>query len=159
IEAVLTLGCATLILFMLIRLAPGDPAALLLGPPAEVALHQADAYEQKAAELREQWGLDQPMPVQYANWLGRLLQLDLGTSLHTGREVRADPPERRPATLQLTLAALAVQLLLGLLRGVVSALKAGTASDELTRLAGVPIPSSPAFVTDLLLLIVFAVRF
>ncbi len=156
-EALLTLICATVILFMLIRLAPGDPAVLLLGQPSEVAAMHTEVYEQKAAELREQWGLDQPMAIQYVSWLGRLVQLDLGTSLHTGRAVSAELAERLPATLQLTAAALAVQLLLGFWLGIVSALKAGTFSDQLIRLACVTLASTPAFVTGLCALLLFAV--
>ncbi|GIQ67830.1 ABC transporter permease [Xylanibacillus composti] len=156
-DAALTLFCATLVLFILIRLAPGDPAVLLLGQPAEVAGSQSQAYERKAEELRAQWGLDRPVFMQYAGWLGRLLQLDLGTSLYTGRQVSEELAERLPATLQLSLAALFIQVTLGIALGAVSALKAGAASDNLIRFACVALASTPAFVTGLFLLLLFAV--
>lgn len=157
LDAALTLFCATLILFILIRLAPGDPATVLLGQPGEVAGNQLQVYEEKAVELREQWGLDRPFLVQYASWSGRLLQFDLGTSLLTGRQVSDELAVRLPATLQLSLAALFIQVLLGVVLGTVSALKAGTVSDSFIRLVCVALASTPAFVIGLFLLLLFAV--
>ncbi|WP_281890490.1 ABC transporter permease [Paenibacillus sp. YYML68] len=156
-EAALTLLLATLIIFVLTRLAPGDPIALLLSQQTEVAASDTTVYERKAEELRVQWGLDQSLPVQYAEWLKRLVGLDLGQSIHTGRPVGSELAERLPATIQLSFAALAIQIALGLLIGALSALWAGKASDGLIRFLCVALASTPAFVIGLALLSLFAV--
>lgn len=155
--ACLTLFCATLVLFVLMRLAPGDPVKLLLGYPADVAMSDTDAYDRKVSELRAHHGLDQPIGVQYASWMKRLLRFELGASIHTGRDVGAEMMERLPATLVLSIAALALQIVLGLFFGTVSALKAGNVQDQAIRLACVAIASTPAFAIGLVLLSFFAV--
>lgn len=155
--ACFTLICATLLLFVLIRVAPGDPVQLLLGRSAEVAMSDTAAYDLKAAELRARLGLDQNIAVQYASWLKRLLQIDLGESIYTGRPVGAEIAERLPATAILSVTALAIQSLLGLFFGTVSALKADKMQDNAIRFACVVLASTPAFVIGLLLLSLFAV--
>lgn len=155
--AFITLFCATLILFVLIRLAPGDPVKMLLGYSAEVAMSNTDAYDQRVAELRTQLGLDQNMAVQYTSWLKRLLRAELGTSIQTGRAVGVEIAERLPATAILSISALAIQVLLGLFFGTVSALKAGKIQDNVIRLACVGLASTPTFVIGLVLLSLFAV--
>lgn len=155
--AFLTLFGATLLLFVLIRLAPGDPVKMLLGYSTDVAMSSTEAYDQKAAELRTQLGLDQNMVVQYVSWVKRLAQADLGTSIHTGRSVGSEIAERLPATAILSVTALAIQVLLGLFFGTVSALKAGKTQDNVIRLACVALASTPAFVIGLVLISFFAV--
>lgn len=157
LEALITLFCATIIIFALIRLAPGDPVKMLLGHPTEVALNNSQAYENTVAGLRAQLGLDQSMVVQYASWIKNLMQLDLGASIHTGREVSSEIAARLPATIMLSVLALLIQVVLGLFFGTVSALKAGKANDNIIRLACVALASAPAFVIGLFLLSFFAV--
>src|SRR5439155_21825888 len=84
-------GVVTL-MFALLRLAPGDPALLLVGPAA--------TGEQVAAQ-RHALGLDRPLPAQYATWLGRFTQGDWGTSIATGRPVRTMLARAWPATVRL----------------------------------------------------------
>ncbi|MDF2722440.1 MAG: binding-protein-dependent transport system inner rane component [Paenibacillus sp.] len=155
--AFITLFCATLVLFVLIRLAPGDPVKLLLGYSTDVAMSNTEAYDLKVNEMRAQLGLDQHIIAQYVSWLKRLLQFELGTSIHTGREVGSEMLERLPATALLSISALALQMLLGLFFGTVSALKAGKIQDHAIRLACVTLASTPAFVIGLVLLSFFAV--
>ncbi|CAH1195323.1 Dipeptide transport system permease protein DppB [Paenibacillus plantiphilus] len=157
LEAFVTLFCATLIIFALIRLAPGDPVQLLLGHPGEAALSDKQAFNDRAAGLRAQLGLDQSMIKQYTAWIHNLVQLDLGTSIHTGRAVSAEIVARLPATAMLSAAALLIQAVLGLFFGTVSALKAGKSYDNAIRLACVALASTPAFVIGLFLLSLFAV--
>ncbi|MBD2847678.1 ABC transporter permease [Paenibacillus sp. IB182496] len=158
LEALATLLCATLLLFLLIRIAPGDPVQILLGRPGEAGVTDTAMQERQAAELRERLGLEDPVAVQYGRWMERLLRLDLGESIHTGRSVGAELAERLPATAALALAALAIQLALGLGLGIASALRAGGMSDQLIRIVCVVLASTPAFVLGLGLLLVFAVR-
>lgn len=157
LEALVTLFCATLIIFLLTHLAPGDPVELLLGRPAEVAMSNTQAYEVKVNELRSQLGLDQNIIVQYAAWLKRIIRFDLGTSIQTGRPVSSEIAGRLPATILLSISALLVQLVLGLLFGIISALKAGKSFDTAIRFVCVTLASTPVFAMGLVLLSLFAV--
>ena len=158
LAAVLTLFCATLILFVLTRLSPGDPVKVLLNRSAEVAMSDTAAYQQKADELRSQWGLDQSVTDQYLRWVTGLLKLDLGNSMHTGRPVSTEIAERLPATALLAVAALLLQLVLGLVFGALSAISAGKWSDHVIRWICVAVASIPVFVIGLVFLLWFAVR-
>ncbi|OMF26281.1 sodium:proton antiporter [Paenibacillus sp. FSL H8-0548] len=159
LETFITLFCATLIIFVLTHLAPGDPVQMLLNKQIEVARSDSEAYQVKAAELREQWGLDQNIVVQYGYWINRLLHFDLGSSIHTGRLVSSEIAERLPATIMLSIAALFIQIVLGLWLGTVSALRAGKVSDNIIRFICVALASIPGFVIGLVLLSLFAVKF
>src|SRR5690554_5465766 len=159
LQALVTLLCATFIIFILTHLAPGDPIKLLLGHSTDVAMTSSQAYEDKVNELRAQWGLDQSLIVQYGTWLKRLLSFDLGTSIHTGNPVSSEIANKLPATLLLSIPALAIQLLLGLFLGTLSAIKAGKLEDSFIRLICVSLASTPAFVIGLILLSLFAVTF
>src|SRR6266403_657356 len=99
--------------FVLARVIPADPVALVAGETATPAQVEA---------LRHQLGFDRPLPVQFVGYVGRLLRGDLGTSLYTTRPIADDLASRLPATIELTLAAMAVSVLVGIPLGVVSAL-------------------------------------
>ncbi|QTH40088.1 ABC transporter permease [Cohnella sp. LGH] len=157
LEALVTLLGATLILFVLVRLAPGDPVKLLLGSGTDVALSDTQLLDRKSAQLREELGLNENVAAQYASWLKRLLQADLGSSIYTGRAVGGELAERLAATFALSVSALAVQVGLGMFLGTASALKAGKLADNVIRLACVSLASTPAFVIGLALLSLFAV--
>jgi peptide/nickel transport system permease protein len=103
---------ASVILFALLRLTPGDPVQIQLGE---------QLTRENYAALRGDLGLDQPYPVQYARWVGRLLQGDFGRSLRNGAPVRDEIAARLPATLQLGSAALVLSLLIAVPLGVASA--------------------------------------
>src|SRR5215213_6543672 len=109
------IGVVTL-MFFLIRLAPGDPALLLVGPTA--------TQEQLAAQ-RKALGLDRPVAEQYATWLGRFARGDWGTSIATGRPVGAMLAQAWPATVRLVGISLVLSYLIGILVGVVQAARGG----------------------------------
>lgn len=157
VSALITLFCATLVLFVLIRLAPGDPVEIFLGRPGDLAVSDPAIYRQRVEEMRSELGLNQNVVVQYAQWIKRLANFDLGTSIYSRRAVAVEITERVPATMALSLAALAVQSALGVTFGIVSAVKAGKLADNLTRFVCVVFASVPAFVTALILLSFFAV--
>ncbi|MCK0473718.1 ABC transporter permease [Halalkalibacter sp. APA_J-10(15)] len=157
VQVVITLFCATLIIFALTHLAPGDPVKLFLGHPGEVAMNDTTAYDDKVHELRSQLGLDQHIAVQYVEWVKRLIRFDLGTSIHTGRSVSSEIAERLPATLLLSICALFIQFVLGMLLGTYSAIKAGKTYDMIIRIICVFLASTPAFVLGLVLIFLFAV--
>lgn len=156
-EMGVTLLLATLVLFTLTHLAPGDPVRLMLGEP-EVGTRDSDAYRSRYAEMRRELRLDDRLPVQYGTWLKRLLRFDLGRSIYTRRPVREEILERLPATLLLALPALLLQLVLGIALGTVSAVNRGRASDHLVRVLCVVLASVPVFALGLLLLHFFGVR-
>lgn len=99
--------------FLLIRLVPADPAAALAGD---------NATAEQVAAIRAQYGLDQPLPVQFLRYLGEVARLDFGDSQYTSRPVAQDLAARLPATLELTVAALGLAVLFGVPLGVVAAL-------------------------------------
>lgn len=134
--------------FLLLRLAPGDPTELLLGP---------DATAERADELRRDLGLDQPLPVQWGVWFGHVLKGDLGYSIFLNRPVTQAIWERAEPTIMLTLIALSLAIVLGISLGVLSAVRHGSWVDVgamIVSLAGI---SMPTFWIGLNLILLFAV--
>ncbi|MHB8630386.1 MAG: ABC transporter permease [Candidatus Limnocylindria bacterium] len=137
----------TVAIFVLIRIAPGDPALTYAGEDKDPAT---------IAAIRVQLGLDKPLPVQYAIWLSRAVQGDLGRSFQTNQRVIAAIGERIPVTFELGVAALFISVSVALVVGILSAVKRNSAVDLLTTsvtLAGV---SFPNFYLGLLLILLFA---
>lgn len=127
---------------------PGDPARVLLGQRADSA---------SVAALRQQLGLDQPLPVQMAMYLGNLLQGDLGRSIATDRPVLDTIMERLPATALLAGTSICIATIIGILLGVFAAWKANTWIDSLTMGTSLLGISLPAFVVGLCMVLVFGV--
>jgi ABC-type dipeptide/oligopeptide/nickel transport system permease component len=136
-------GVATLV-FVVMRLLPGDPAALMLSEGGG----SADAI----AELRAELGLDQPLAVQYGSYLLNLVQGNLGTSLFSHRPVATIIAEQLPSTIELALTAMMVAIVLGTVLGLVAAVKRGTWLDTLTTALSVTGVSMPIFWSSLLLI-------
>jgi peptide/nickel transport system permease protein len=113
-QLVPVLFLASIAVWLMIYLIPGDPAIALLG---------GDATPEQLARARILMGLDQPLPVQYALWLGRVVRGDLGVSYLNGLPVRTMLAQRIPVTLQLTLASLVVALLIAGPLGIVAAVR------------------------------------
>lgn len=157
LQMLITVFAASLVLFALIRLAPGDPAKLLIGRTMEIAWDAA-AYEATLNELRQEMGLNGSLFSQYTSWIGSLLQMDLGTSFYTDRSVAAEIGERLPSTFLLAGTALSIQTAIGLLIGIQSAVHSGTWFDTVVRLLCVGLASVPGFVIGLMLLLVLAVQ-
>jgi len=159
LSAFITLFVSTIIIFVLIRLSPGDPVELMLGKPGDLPITNTPEYEEKVNELRSELGLDQNMFVQYVHWIKRLVTFDLGTSIYSGRPISTEIAEKLPATIMLSIIALIIQLILGLLFGVISAIKAGKWEDNVIRILSVIFASIPAFVLGLTLLYIFSVKY
>ncbi len=140
-------GVATLV-FAVTNILPGDPVDLMLGETARPAQREV---------LRKALGLDRPLSVQYADYLGGLLRGDLGTSIHKKRPVARILAERIPASAELTLAALAIALLIALPLGVLAARRAGTALDLGAGALAVLGASVPVFWLGPLLIILFSI--
>jgi len=130
-------------------LSPIDPARSYAG---------LRASKQVIEKIREDFGLNQPVPIQYARYVGRLLQGDLGNSFATGQPVRSSIASRLPATMLLAFAAGAIQIVLGVALGMAAALNRRTLADRtilVFSLVGVVVPS---FVLGFLLLYFLAFR-
>jgi peptide/nickel transport system permease protein len=144
-----TVLIVAIIAFILIRLAPGDPALAFVTPAAS---------QQEIEEVRRQLGLDQPLAIQFVFWFGNILRGDLGHSFFLGRDVTVAIAERLPATLQLTGLALLFALIVGILAGVIAALNHNRIADRLVMIFTMVGVSVPVFWLGLLLMWFFAVQ-
>jgi peptide/nickel transport system permease protein len=149
VQAVVILIGVTMITFGLTFLLPADPVQLIAG---------RSATPETVESIRHQLGLDQPIPVQYLRYLGNLVQGDLGRSYVQRVEVNELIASRLPATLQLMLAAIFFELLLGLPAGIYSATRRNRTSDKVVMVVSFIGVSAPQFVVGLLLLYVFAYK-
>lgn len=138
----------SLLVFILNAVALGDPARAMLGQRGDPEL---------IAQIRAEYALDRPVWVQYATWMGRLLQGNLGRSYHQQRPVMEVVAERFPATLRLAVAATLIAVTLGLTMGIAAALRPGSAPDHLLMGAAVIGISTPVFWLGLMLSLLFAV--
>jgi len=144
-----TLLLVSMLVFSLQKLLPGDPALALAG-------------EERSPEvieyLRERYRLNDPIPVQYAAWLGNLVQGDFGTSIRTRLPIGAMLMEKLPVTIELALLSMLVALLIGLPLGIIAALRPGSALDygaSVFSLAGLSIPN---FWLGIMLILLFSVH-
>ena len=143
------LGVSVLV-FLMLRMIPGDPARLLLGEYAT---------EDDLARLRGQMGLDRSYPVQYGIYLAGLLQGDLGNSLRNGAPVAEEIAPRLMATLELAVAAMLIASLVGIAAGVISSVKQFSAWDYGSMVLALVGVSMPIFWLGLMLMYVLAVMF
>jgi peptide/nickel transport system permease protein len=142
------LGLLT-VTFVISRVIPGDPVALVAGDTATPAQVEA---------LRRQLGFDRPLPVQFVSYVGRLLRGDMGTSLFTTRPIADDLASRLPATIELTLVAMAFSVVVGIPLGVVSALWRNSALDHALRVITVSGLAIASFWLGIMLQLLFAMR-
>ena len=147
--AVVTLFCVLTLVFLIVRILPGDPILVILGDQAGAA---------SIAALREQLGLDQPLLVQYGQFLLQAIQGNLGESMITGRPVSEEILVVLPYTMELTIAALALGVALGVPAGVWAAVQRNRLPDYVLRFISLLGLSLPAFVAAIMLLMVFAVQ-
>ncbi len=126
----------SLLTFSISRLVPGDPVGLAAGPQATIEIREA---------LRKQFGLDQPLPVQYVSYITGILRGDWGQSLYTRRDVIDSLRVYFPATLELTLAAVIIATALGVPAGVISAMYRNRMPDHIARVISLFFVSFPAF--------------
>jgi len=147
---VVVVGVVTLV-FVAVRLVPGDPVDMLI--PADAS---GSAGVALAHALRVKYGFDRPLYVQYALYLERLARLDLGVSIRSERSVTADLLERYPATLELAAASLVVAIAVGVPAGILSALRPNTGVDHASMVLALVGISLPTFWTGLSLMLLFS---
>jgi peptide/nickel transport system permease protein len=151
LKAALTLFAIAVLNFFLIHAAPGDPAAVLAGEAGA-------ADEQMIADLRAQFGLDQPLYVQLYRYVGNILTLDLGYSFRQGAPVLDLILERLPATLILTLSAFWISLLAGVALGVAASARVGKFTDSLITGTALLFYATPLYWAALMAVLVFSVQ-
>ncbi|GAA3754202.1 ABC transporter permease [Streptomyces tremellae] len=147
--AVVTLFLASIAVFLGVRALPGDPATVLAGE---------SPTPQAVAAIRKQFGLDQPLPLQYLHYMGQALQGNLGSSTQDKAPVTQVLGERLPVTLELTFLAILVGVLVGVLAGILSAVRRGTSLDYAANGFGLFGLSVPHFWLGLLGIVVFSVH-
>lgn len=143
----MTLAGVTLLTFLLVFAGPVDPASALVGEKATGV---------SVEHLRQKYGLDQPIYVQYITYMGRILRGDLGESYYFRRPVADALLQRLPATALLAFSIMFVSCLIGIPLGVVTALRQGAWVDHLTMVIGLVAISLPTFFLGLLLLYIFS---
>ncbi|HEY0127655.1 MAG TPA: ABC transporter permease [Rubrobacteraceae bacterium] len=139
----------SVVCWSMINLIPGDPATVILGP---------EASEQAKEQMRERLGLNDPLVVQYVDWLGNVLRGDLGESLRDGMPVSQLILQRLPVTLELAIGTFLVSLTIAVVAGILSASNRGTWIDYLSTgfaLGGISIPH---FWLGMMFIIIFAVN-
>ena len=141
----------SVLVFLLIHLIPGNALQMFLGTQVEMTPAQLD-------QLRRLFGLNKSLPLQYADWLVRLLRGDFGVSLRTSRAVLPDILNRLPVSAELTLLALLVALAIAVPVGILSALRRGTQADAVIRILGLVGLSIPNFWLGTMLLLLLPGR-
>jgi peptide/nickel transport system permease protein len=149
VALVVTLGFVSVLVFVAIRVLPGDPVLVMAGP---------DANPEVVARLREAMGLDRPLVIQYADWLGGAVRGELGTSLQYDVPVGALIVSRLPVTLPLTAMAAFFTLVIATPLGIYAATRARRPGDYLTMLVAQAGLAVPSFWAGLLLILLFSVH-
>lgn len=147
--AVVTLLAVMTIVFFILRILPGDPAYAILGDQAN---------EQSVEALRIRLGLDKPLIIQFFDFMGGVFVGDWGTSLVSNRPVISDILAVMPATLELTIVSLLLGAAIGIPVGIWSAIRRNKLTDYIARTVSLIGLSFPAFVSAVLLLLVFAIQ-
>lgn len=150
LAAIPTLWGVATVVFLMARMLPGDPARVIAGVLAS---------PEDVERIRHQMGLDQPLWVQYIDFMGSLLHLDLGTSAHTDAPVLEEIGSRLPYTIELAIVALALAVGVGILAGVVAAVRRNTALDLIISGLSVFGVSMPVYWLGLMMIILFAIEF
>ncbi len=136
------------IVFLLVHLAPGDPASTMLG---------SDATTEQKEALREQLGLNEPLPTQFVTWLWGVVRLDFGESLFIGKPVTEALLDRVAPTGLLTLYALTLSILIAIPAGVLAAVRPNSLLDRLLMAMSISGAAIPGFFFGILLILLFAV--
>ena len=147
IFSLVTLLAVLTLVFVVVRIVPGDPAQVILGDQADAAA---------IAALRQRLGLDRPMAEQYLSFLGGVMRGDWGVSLVSGRPVIREILDVLPWTLELTIVSMVLGTLIGVPLGVWAAVNRNRFPDYLSRIASLIGLSFPPFVSAILLLIAFS---
>ncbi len=151
INSVFVLLVLSFLIFSFLRAIPGDPVLTLLG--------EEESTPEQYEALKKELGLDKPMMIQYAKWIGRIAQGEFGTSIHTGRPVLPQVLEKLKATVELAVVAVLLGSVFGIVAGTISAVKQNSFFDNVAMISALVGISMPVFWMGLLLIIAFSVEF
>ena len=149
LHAIPVIWSVSIAIFLLLHLVPGDPIKVMASPTA---------MKEDVERLRARWGLDQPLPVQYVRWIGRVLKGDLGKSMRRKVPVSELIWPRFLNTVRLTVASLAISISLGLLMGILASIHRNSIFDSLSMVVAVGGFSIPPFWLGLVLILIFSVK-
>src|SRR5215469_13953472 len=149
LQLIPTLFFVSVIIFSLQQLLPGDPATIMAGEERDPAV---------IAQIRAQYRLDQPIPIQYVYWVRGVLTGDFGESMRIKQPVRSLILEKLPVTLQLGLMAIVVAVTIGVSAGIISAVKKGTVWDYAANIFALWGLSTPNFWLGIMLIFLFSVE-
>lgn len=149
ITLVVQLFCVAVLVFLMLRLVPGDPARGILGERAT---------EEQIAEMQHQLGLDQPLHEQFITWFGGVLTFDLGKSIITGRSVEGDILDRIMNSGELIVIAVILSLVIAIPLGAIAGIRANRPTDVVLSTLAMLGLSLPSFVTGTVLVLVFGLK-
>lgn len=149
VVAIPTMLLVSMLVFGLLKLLPGDPALTLAGEERDPAVIEF---------LRVKYSLDQPVPVQYVHWLNDIVHGDFGMSIRTRLPIGEMVAQKLPVTIELSVIAMLIGLIIGLPAGVLAAIKRGTPIDYGVSIIGLAGLSVPSFWLGIMLILLFAVQ-
>jgi|CZCB01.1.fsa_nt_gi peptide/nickel transport system permease protein len=151
---IVVLILVSLIVFFTIRLLPGDPLLIYLADSDNLR----SMSQEQLDGLRAQYGLDKPILLQYVSWIADILQGDLGRSIHYNENVATLMLERLPITLHLGLISMAISLPLGVIAGLIAALRRGSWIDNIVVVAAYIGTAVPVFLFGYILILIFGLK-
>lgn len=153
LQLIPTLIIVSFIVFSMVRLIPGDPITLLYG-----LSESGGADEEYLDYMREQYGLNDPLVVQYANWIGKIFKGDLGTSLYTHKPIITELANRYKNTIILAVGGTVVGSLVGMVFGIIAAINHNKFGDNVIMVFSMLAVSTPSFFLAMLLMLFFSIK-
>ena len=153
LQLIPTLIIVSFIVFSMVRLIPGDPITLLYG-----LSESGGADEEYLDYMREQYGLNDPLVVQYANWIGKIFKGDLGTSLYTHKPIITELANRYKNTIILAVGGTVVGSLVGIVFGIIAAINHNKFGDNVIMVFSMLAVSTPSFFLAMLLMLFFSLK-
>ena len=153
LQLIPTLIIVSFIVFSMVRLIPGDPRTLLYG-----LSESGGADEEYLDYMRDQYGLNDPLVVQYANWIGKIFKGDLGTSLYTHKPIITELANRYKNTIILAVGGTVVGSLVGMVFGIIAAINHNKFGDNVIMVFSMLAVSTPSFFLAMLLMLFFSLK-
>jgi peptide/nickel transport system permease protein len=155
VQSLIVLFFVSIAVFAMVHFLPGDPARQLV-PVGDQTL-DPEQYEASVERVREQYGLNDPLPVQYVRWIGRAMQGDLGVSIQTKQEVGSMIQQRLPVTMTIGIIAAVISLIIAIPAGVIAATRRNSGLDIFATITSLSTVAIPSFWLGMLLILVFVV--
>jgi len=156
LESIPVLVLSSLLVFSVLHLIPGDPVDAMLGV-ASFGVGDPELLKKQEEAIRLELGLNDPLPIQYLNWVGRALRGDLGQSYIRHAPVSALIAERLPSTIELAFTALVLSVVFGIGLGILAAIQRNSPLDRIVMLVSLGGVSTPSFFFAMLLILLLSV--